>query len=314
MTSLPIWIFEPTSFLQRMAEPFLYANFLQKAAEAEEPIHRLAWLAAFNVAILSNTERSGKPFNPILGETFEFVAPSGFKFLAEQVSHHPPIGAAITASPLWTCKQEAHVKTKFHGNSIEIFAVGNTHIIMNKTGEHFVWKQPNSCAHNIFVGGMWIDHWGEIEIKSNMSKGERCLLKFHKTGWFGDNRRSVSGSIFDSRGNLRIMLVGKWNSYLCAKNIDDKGKKSEEEYFLWQKVPEECDNKFKLPPFTRNELCKLDKKYERILPPTDSRLRSDRRALEEGDLTLAGAEKYKIEERQRAEASARKKNWKRIFS
>jgi len=33
-----------------------------------------------------------KPFNPILGETFEMVTEK-VKFVAEQVSHHPPITA-----------------------------------------------------------------------------------------------------------------------------------------------------------------------------------------------------------------------------
>lgn len=36
-----------------------------------------------------------------------------------------------------------------------------------------------------------------------------------------------------------------------------------------------------------------------ILPPTDSRLRPDQRALEEGDLTLATKEKARLEDKQR---------------
>jgi len=33
-----------------------------------------------------------KPFNPLLGETFEYEQ-DGFRLLLEQVSHHPPISA-----------------------------------------------------------------------------------------------------------------------------------------------------------------------------------------------------------------------------
>tara|TARA_B110000285_G_C14948050_1_gene525331 strand:+ start:729 stop:887 length:159 start_codon:yes stop_codon:yes gene_type:complete len=33
-----------------------------------------------------------KPFNPLLGETFEYVTRK-YRFLGEQVSHHPPISA-----------------------------------------------------------------------------------------------------------------------------------------------------------------------------------------------------------------------------
>lgn len=34
--------------------------------------------------------RLGKPFNPLLGETYELVTPE-FQFFGEMVSHHPPI-------------------------------------------------------------------------------------------------------------------------------------------------------------------------------------------------------------------------------
>lgn len=34
-----------------------------------------------------------KPFNPILGETFQAVLSDGSKVFLEQISHHPPISA-----------------------------------------------------------------------------------------------------------------------------------------------------------------------------------------------------------------------------
>lgn len=36
--------------------------------------------------------RMQKPFNPLLGETFELVTPD-FRLIGEAVSHHPPIVA-----------------------------------------------------------------------------------------------------------------------------------------------------------------------------------------------------------------------------
>ena len=36
--------------------------------------------------------RLGKPFNPLLGETYELVTPE-FRMLTEKVSHDPPIVA-----------------------------------------------------------------------------------------------------------------------------------------------------------------------------------------------------------------------------
>ena len=45
------------------------------------------WTLAGNMAIIGRTD---KPFNPMLGETYELVTPK-YRFMAEQVSHHPPI-------------------------------------------------------------------------------------------------------------------------------------------------------------------------------------------------------------------------------
>lgn len=47
---------------------------------------RLAWVLGFTMGPFGNIERPWKPFNPILGETFEYARPAkGMKFIAEQV-------------------------------------------------------------------------------------------------------------------------------------------------------------------------------------------------------------------------------------
>lgn len=42
--------------------------------------------------------RLGKPFNPLLGETYELVTPE-FRMLTEAVSHEPPIVAMELEGP-----------------------------------------------------------------------------------------------------------------------------------------------------------------------------------------------------------------------
>ena len=47
---------------------------------------RLAWVVGFTMGPFPGNERTWKPFNPILGETFELDLPeSGVRFVAEQV-------------------------------------------------------------------------------------------------------------------------------------------------------------------------------------------------------------------------------------
>ena len=38
-------------------------------------------------------KNNSKPFNPLLGETYELIN-DNFDLIAEQVSHHPPVTAA----------------------------------------------------------------------------------------------------------------------------------------------------------------------------------------------------------------------------
>ena len=49
---------------------------------------RLAWMAGFCLGPFGSNERTWKPFNPILGETFELDGKNGVRFLAEQVRLH----------------------------------------------------------------------------------------------------------------------------------------------------------------------------------------------------------------------------------
>ena len=92
---MPIVWNEPVSFLQRFTENVLYSYLLDRADECSDPIMRMQvsnsqndlhltkllffsssrqYVAAFAVSsISSNIDRLSKPFNPLLGETYEFV-------------------------------------------------------------------------------------------------------------------------------------------------------------------------------------------------------------------------------------------------
>ena len=61
--------------------------------ESEDSLMRLAYIAIGQISGMQCVVgRLAKPFNPLLGETFEIVN-SKFRFFIETVSHHPPIAA-----------------------------------------------------------------------------------------------------------------------------------------------------------------------------------------------------------------------------
>lgn len=92
--SMPVFVNEPCSILQKAAEgQYFLAQGMEKALTEMDPVKRLISVVRGYVMGFSQVPgRLNKPFNPLLGETFELVTPS-FRFLAEMVSHHPPVTA-----------------------------------------------------------------------------------------------------------------------------------------------------------------------------------------------------------------------------
>jgi len=307
MISLPVWVFEPASFLQVMSEPLQYEQLLKRAGETEDPIERLELAAAFNFGLYSTAVRTRKPFNPILGETFEIVHDKDgqkYKFVAEQVSHHPPISVSQTIGEGYTLQLETALKSKFYGNSTEVFIEGTNHLWLSKHGDHITWPHLVTACHNIIIGSLWLDHYGDLEIV-NHTTGHKCLLKFAKAGWLGAGRYGVTGEIVDSNGNVVRKLSGKWNEVLWSAKVDANGEKREDVKIWSPSGGSLPDNKFQFSQYMLDEVLHLDAEYEAILPETDSRLRADRRALEAGDMDTASKKKHEMEEAQRARKKAR---------
>lgn len=119
--TLPVSFNEPTSLLQRVAEDMEYADLLDVAADRADSMERMLYVAAFAASEYASTiGRVAKPFNPLLGETYEYVRPDkGYRFFIEQVSHHPPIGAAWAESPKWDYYVSRYIYwlCSFYGNS-----------------------------------------------------------------------------------------------------------------------------------------------------------------------------------------------------
>jgi hypothetical protein len=81
-----------TGMLQRLSEELEYSELLDKASETEDPYERMVLIAAFAVSAYGSSHvRAGhKPFNPLLGETYECVREDkGFKYIGEQVGGLP---------------------------------------------------------------------------------------------------------------------------------------------------------------------------------------------------------------------------------
>jgi len=71
-------------------------------------------------------------------------------------------------------------------------------------------------VHNVIVGTIWLEHFGEMTIQ-NTSNGEKAKLEFKKCGWFSKGWHEVEGTIYDGKGNGCIQIFGKWNDTVHGK-------------------------------------------------------------------------------------------------
>lgn len=147
---MPVNFNEPLSMLQRLTEDYEYTDLLDKAAACDDPCEQLAYVAAFTISSYSTTSnRTGKPFNPLLGETFECDRSDdlGWKCLAEQVSHHPPMAAIHCEGKGWACWQEFTMTTKFRGKYLQVIPLGSAYVEFKKTGHKYGWRKVCSQTH-----------------------------------------------------------------------------------------------------------------------------------------------------------------------
>ncbi|XP_037046475.1 oxysterol-binding protein-related protein 1 isoform X2 [Bradysia coprophila] len=217
--TMPVIFNEPLSFLQRMTEYMEYAKLLRIASEHDDPVERMIHVAGFAVsALASNWERLGKPFNPLLGETFELDRPE-FRILCEQVSHHPPVSAFHADSPNFTFHGSIHPKLKFWGKSVEIQPKGVVTVELPKWNEAYTWTNVNCCVHNIIVGKLWMEQYGTMEVV-NHSNGLRAVLTFKPAGWASKDLHRVEGFIIDKDKKKLHFLYGKWTEFIKCTDIN----------------------------------------------------------------------------------------------
>uniref|UniRef100_A0A8K9WNW3 Oxysterol-binding protein n=1 Tax=Oncorhynchus mykiss TaxID=8022 RepID=A0A8K9WNW3_ONCMY len=294
--AMPVQLNEPLNTLQRLCEELEYSELLDRAANTQDPFERMVYIATFAVSGYASSyhRAGGKPFNPVLGETYECDRPDkGLRFVAEQVSHHPPISACHADSKNYMFWQDMRWKNKFWGKSMEIVPVGTTHVMMPGFGDHYEWNKVTSCIHNILSGQRWIEHYGEISIRNTSTDICQCKVTFIKAKYWNSSVNEVEGTITDHKGKVIHRLFGKWNEGVYCGDPPSAT-------CIWRAnaMPADHEQYYGFTKFAM-ELNELDPSLKLLLPPTDTRLRLDQRLLEEGNVEAAEEQKQKIEQQQR---------------
>uniref|UniRef100_A0A6N2LTV4 PH domain-containing protein n=2 Tax=Salix TaxID=40685 RepID=A0A6N2LTV4_SALVM len=314
---LPVYFNEPLSSLQKCFEDLEYSYLLDRAYEwgkQGNSLMRILNVAAFAVSGYASTEgRICKPFNPLLGETYEADYPDkGLRFFSEKVSHHPMIVACHCEGTGWKFWGDSNLKSKFWGRSIQLDPVGVLTLEFDD-GEVFQWSKVTTSIYNLILGKLYCDHYGTMRIEGN--REHSCKLKFKEQSIIDRNPHQVQGIVQDKHGRTVATLLGKWDESMYYMNGDFSGKgkgfeSMKEAHMLWSRSkPPRFPTKYNMTRFAMT-LNELTRGLKEKLPPTDSRLRPDQRYLENGEFDMANSEKLRLEQRQRQARNMQERGWK----
>ncbi|KAI9823147.1 MAG: hypothetical protein M1832_002590 [Thelocarpon impressellum] len=299
--AMPVSANEPTSLLQRISEPMEYSELLDAAASSDLDEHtRLLYVTAFAISSFSMNrvkERSiRKPFNPLLGETFELVREDkGFRFVAEKVSHRPVRMACQAEASEWTLTHFPMPTQKFWGKSVELNTEGRVRVVLHSSKERYSWTGATCFLRNIIAGEKYVEPVGTMTV-ANETTGDKAVVTFKAKGMFSGRSEDVVVQAYDKHSEeLPLGLAGKWTSSLA---LTEHGRETRT---IWSAgaLVDDATACYGLTTFAAslNEVTALERGR---LPPTDSRLRPDQRAAEDGLIDAAETVKGQLEEAQRA--------------
>uniref|UniRef100_H2T566 Oxysterol-binding protein n=1 Tax=Takifugu rubripes TaxID=31033 RepID=H2T566_TAKRU len=252
---LPTFILEKRSLLEMyanfMAHPDMFLS-ITAGATAEDRIVRFVeyYLTAFHEGRKGAVAK--KPYNPILGETFhcswevprEKVKPQvrsnqgssrdqgrapnnsqqaedssagcyRVRFVAEQVSHHPPVSGFYCECRERKMCVSAHVwtKSKFMGMSIGVSMVGEGVLCLLEHDEEYVFTLPSAYARSILTVP-WVELGGKVSISCAKS-GYSATVTFHTKPFYGGKVHRVTAEVkHNSTNTIVCKAQGEWNGTL----------------------------------------------------------------------------------------------------
>ncbi|KAM9164304.1 oxysterol-binding protein-related protein 10 isoform 1-T1 [Pangshura tecta] len=319
---LPTFILEKRSLLEMYANFMAHPDLFLSIAAGATPEERIICFVEYYLTAFHEGRKGAvakKPYNPIIGESFhcswdvpkdkvksfrtnsasvvskdqakEFGQDQSecykLRFVAEQVSHHPPVSCFYCE-----CKEKrmcvnAHVwtKSKFMGMSIGVSMVGEGVLYLMEHEEEYVFTLPSAYARSILTIP-WVELGGKVSI--NCAKtGYSATVTFHTKPFYGGKVHRVTAEVKHNPTNTIVCKAqGEWNGTL---------------EFTYSNGETKVIDTNKLPVI-RKKIRPIAKQG-----PFESRYlwQHVTNSLKEGNIDAATEHKHHLEERQRAEERQR---------
>ena len=301
----PVYFNEPLSMGQKQCEKFYYLYLLKKVCQEKNKSLQLGYISAFIIGeIFLGLNRNLKPFNPIIGETYEyFDNENNFRYYSEQVSHNPQITAFIGETPDFALYGDTKNSTSFKilKGAMELNFMNKIHLHIKSTNDHFVYNRPNVMAKGFLKPPLHSDYSGTTIIENQLFPEYKAEIKFIEESWTNSTLGLIEGKITCEDKTI-YSIKGNWTNNIYLIDSNDKNIKIDlltldqnQEYL------KNSEGNYELPSICYN-LNEMDNNLEKSLPGNDSRFRQDMRLLEEApDTKEAQVFKEKYEEKQRKE-------------
>ncbi|KAM8826862.1 oxysterol-binding protein-related protein 10-like isoform 2-T2 [Synchiropus picturatus] len=325
--TLPTFILEKRSLLEMYANFMAHPDIFLSISCCQTPEERMVRFVEYYLTAFHEGRKGAvakKPYNPILGEVFrcswhvpekQAQAPgTGWStvphsaqstggssdcckvwFLAEQVSHHPPVSAFYCE-----CKERkmcinAHIwtKSKFMGVSVGVSMVGEGVLYLAEHDEKYVFTLPCAYARSI-LAVPWVELGGKVSVSCAQS-GYSAAVTFHTKPFCGGKVHRVTAEVRNNTtGNVVCKAQGEWN-----KTLEFTSSSGESKVVDTSKLPV---YKKKIRPLQKQN----ENESRRIWQHVTSSLKA-------GNMDAATEHKRQLEERQRHELklrTANKTEWK----
>ena len=307
--SLPVRIFEPRSLLERIVDWWVFAPIYLNEAYLLDPVSRMKSVMAFAIAGLYVSVSQVKPFNPILGETYQAAFPDGTNIYCEHTNHHPPISNFLMVGKNFRFygRYEYLAKPNATFNEMKMFQEGPNIVEFGKD-DKVEFNLPGGKLTGLMSGDRLIK-WHGIMKFIDKKNGLKAVLKI------GSMKKVAGGGIFGKkRSDLIEGKIYKVKKDFVEKKIKNK-KDQEKEDLKYLDLEQEIgildgswlDNLM----VAGEEVWNINKSRPiRQIPeenplPSDARFREDLIYVKYNDLKMAEKWKVKLEERQRFEKKLR---------
>ncbi|XP_067206499.1 oxysterol-binding protein-related protein 8 isoform X2 [Linepithema humile] len=296
---LPTFILEPRSFLEKLADSYYHADLLSLAVLEDDAFTRMKAVVKWYLSgFYKKPQGLKKPYNPLLGETFRcyWQHPNGSRtfYLAEQLSHHPPISGFYVTNRQdgFTISATIIAKSKFYGNSTSAVLDGVAILTMLPRGEDYTMTIPYAHCKGILMGTLSMELGGKVNITCEKT-GYHTELEFKLKPFLGgaELMNQVVGRIRLGKETLAT-IIGYWDGLI---SIVDK--RTGQENVFFNPTPEVRQKRLK--KYTVPMECQGPWESEKLWHAVTQAINRD-------DQTAATEAKTGLEEAQRERAKERK--------